>query len=138
MKSLKPFFLITDIGFILYWTITTLHIIPDEYLFKDYYNPVVAAWNWSFMPLDLFISITGLTSLYLYHRKNPAWSGMALASLVLTFCSGLMAIAFWGIKGDFDIGFWIPNLYLLIYPFFFFKRFIFGETVLQKKSEIET
>lgn len=60
MKSLRIFFLITDFGFILYWVITLLGIIPPTYLFKDYHNPILSAWNWSFLPLDLFVSITGL------------------------------------------------------------------------------
>jgi hypothetical protein len=106
-----------------------LQIIPGEYLFKDYYNPVVMVWNWSFLPLDLLISFTGLTSLYLYKKKNIAWQRLALVSLVLTFCSGLMAIAFWIIKMDFDIIFWIMNLFILIYPLFFLKKFIFGNPV---------
>ncbi|MHB8062285.1 MAG: DUF5360 family protein [Ruminiclostridium sp.] len=127
MKYLKPFFLITDIGFILYWTITAIHIIPAEYLFKDYFNPVVMVWNWSFLPLDLLISFTGLTSIYLYKKKNPIWSRLTLVSLVLTFCSGLMAIAFWAIKKDFDLIFWVMNLFPLIYPLFFIKSFLFGK-----------
>ncbi len=127
MKYLKPFFLVTDIGFILYWSITALQIIPGEYLFNDYYNSIVMAWNWSFLPLDLLISLTGLSSLYMYKRKKEVWSRLALVSLVLTFCTGLMAIAFWAIKGDFDIAFWIMNLYAMIYPLFFVKRFIFGK-----------
>ncbi|MDQ0225691.1 YvaD family protein [Metabacillus niabensis] len=123
MKTLKVFFWITDVGFILYWFITLLHIIPDSYLFKDYNNPILSAWNWSFLPLDIFISITGLTSLYFYKKGNPNWSKMALISLILTSCSGLQAISFWAIRGDFDPSWWIPNLYLLIYPLFFIPKF---------------
>ena len=70
MRTLKFFFLITDIGFILYWLITLLHLIPPEYLFQDYTNPILTAWNWSFLPLDLFVSATGLTSLFLYRRGD--------------------------------------------------------------------
>jgi hypothetical protein len=116
MRRLKPFFLLTDIGFILYWLITLLHLIPDEYLFNDYNNPILVAWNWSFLPLDLMISATGFTSLYLYNRNQPAWHNLALISLVLTFCSGLQAIAFFVMRADYDPMWWIPNLYLLLYP----------------------
>lgn len=49
---------------------------------------------------------------------------MALISLTLTFCSGLQAIAFWIIKADYDLMWWIPNLYLLIYPLFFIPKLI--------------
>jgi hypothetical protein len=124
MRRLKPFFLITDIGFILYWIITLLHVIPAEYLFQDYTNPILVSWNWSFLPLDLFISGTGLVSLYLHKREDARWQPLALVSLVLTFCSGLQAISFWVLRQDFDLSWWIPNLYLLIYPLFFIPAFL--------------
>ncbi|OXB93734.1 hypothetical protein B9L23_01925 [Parageobacillus galactosidasius] len=124
MKYLKPFFLVTDIGFIVYWFITFFHLIPESVAFKDYDNPIIIAWNWSFFPLDIFISITGLYSIYQYNKNNPAWMNYALISLVLTFCSGLQAIAFWVFRKDFDITWWAANLYLMIYPLFFIKDFI--------------
>ncbi|MEM7530939.1 MAG: DUF5360 family protein [Chloroflexota bacterium] len=102
--------------------ITYFKLIPAEYLFHDYTNPILVAWNWSFLPLDLFISATGLTSVYFYQKGNEQWRQLALISLVLTFCSGLQAIAFWVIRLDFDPTWWIPNLFLLIYPLFFIPR----------------
>ncbi len=36
MKTLRIFFLFTDIGFVLYWLITLMGLIPASYLFKDY------------------------------------------------------------------------------------------------------
>lgn len=119
MKSLKVFFWITDVGFIVYWIITLLHIIPNEYLFKDYNNPILSAWNWSFLPLDILISITGFISLYMFKKENANWVKMAIISLVLTSCSGLQALSFWVLRNDFDISWWLPNLYLLIYPLFY-------------------
>ncbi len=71
--------------------------------------------------LDIFISLTGYISLYLYARQKQTWSQFAFLSLILTSCSGLQALAFWTIRQDFDISWWIPNLYLLIYPCFFLK-----------------
>ena len=124
MNKLKYFFLVVDIGFIAYWLITLLGVIPNEYLFKDYENPILVAWNWSFLPLDLFISATGLTSLWLWKKDNNNWKSLALISLVLTLCSGLQAIAFWTLRSDFYISWWIPNLFLLIYPLFFIPGFV--------------
>ncbi|WP_106766698.1 Loki-CTERM sorting domain-containing protein [Paenibacillus faecalis] len=121
MKFLKPFFLVTDIGFIIYWIVTYFKIIPESWAFKDYNNPILVDWNWSFFPLDILISITGLSSLYLYKKKRSSWQSWALISLVLTFCSGLQAIAFWAFAGDFDVFWWGFNLYLLIYPLFFLR-----------------
>ncbi|MGF1937068.1 MAG: DUF5360 family protein [Nostoc sp. ChiQUE02] len=127
MKRLKKFFIVTDIGFILYWLITVFHWIPNQYLFKDYDNPILVAWNFSFLPLDLLISFTGLTSLLLYKQGISIWRQTALISLILTFCSGLQAIAFWTLRLDFDISWWLPNLFLLIYPLFFIPQFLSGK-----------
>ncbi len=124
MNRLKYYFLVVDVGFILYWLITLLGVIPNEYLFKDYNNPILVAWNWSFLPLDLFISGSGLTSLYLWKRNIKSWKPLALISLVLTSCSGLQAIAFWVLRNDFDPSWWIPNLFLLVYPLFFIPSFV--------------
>jgi hypothetical protein len=124
MRALKPFFLATDIGFIIYWLITLLGLIPAAYLFKGYHDPLLVAWNWSFLPLDLLVSASGLGSLLLERQGNPRWRELALVSLVLTSCSGLQAVAFWTLRADFDLTWWLPNLYLLIYPLAFIPRFL--------------
>lgn len=124
MKTLRPFFLIVDIGFIFYWMITAAQVIPGEFLFPDYNDPLLVTWNWSFLPLDLFISATGLASIYLHKRRSPVWRSLALVSLVLTFTSGLQAVAFWAIQGWFDLSWWLPNLFLLVYPLFFIPRMV--------------
>lgn len=124
MKRLKYFFLVTDIGFILYWTITLFQVIPDEFLFKDYKNPILISWNWSFLPIDLLVSFTGLSGLYLYKKRHRAWKVLSLLSLTLTFCSGLMAISFWALRKDFDLSWWGANMYLMIYPMFFLKGLV--------------
>lgn len=129
MNTLKKFFLIIDVGFILYWGITLLHLIPDEYLFKDYQNPILVAWNFSFLPLDLLISFTGLLSLLLYQKRIKIWDKIALISLILTSCSGLQAIAFWTLRSDFDPIWWLPNLFLLIYPMFFIPLIVLKRIV---------
>ena len=72
-KSLKGLFLFTDIGFILYWVFTALALIPKEYLYQDYTNELLVAWNWSFFPLDILISITGMYSIYLHKQMNIKW-----------------------------------------------------------------
>ncbi|MEC0126430.1 YvaD family protein [Paenibacillus pabuli] len=120
-RSLKTLFLLTDIGFLLYWIVTWGAWIPKEYLYQDYNNPLLVSWNLSFLPLDLLISATGLYSLFLLRRSDQRWRLVALISLVLTFCSGLQAIAFWSFRADFDWSWWVPNLYLMIYPLFYIR-----------------
>ncbi|WP_077616098.1 DUF5360 family protein [Caenibacillus caldisaponilyticus] len=124
MTTLKWYFLAVDVAFILYWLMTVLHLIPHEWLFKDYDHPVLVAWNWSFLPLDLLISATGLISLRQYGQNRSSWRSTALISLVLTFCSGLQALAFWAIRLDFDPLWWLPNAFLLIYPLFFIPKLL--------------
>jgi Family of unknown function (DUF5360) len=119
MGALRYLFVIVDVGFLVYWLITLLHLIPAEYLFQDYQNQLLVAWNWSFLPLDLLVSATGIGSLVLYRRGSPRWRLLALVSLVLTSVSGLQAIAFWVIRGDFMLEWWIPNAFLLGYPLYF-------------------
>lgn len=137
MKYLKPFFLVTDIGFIIYWIVTYFNLIPKSWAFKDYDNPLIIAWNWSFFPLDVFISITGLYSLYLYKKDKETWRTFALISLVLTFCSGLQAISFWAFSLDFEISWWAVNLYLVIYPLFFIRLFLSKENSISKRFPLE-
>jgi hypothetical protein len=124
MLGLSGFFLVTDIGFIVYWLLTALALIPSEYAFSDYKNPLMVAWNWSFLPLDLGISATGLSAVYFHRRRNNLWKSLALISLTFTVTSGLNAIAFWIIRGDFDLTWWLPNLYLMLYPLFFIPRVV--------------
>ena len=121
---MKILMLATDIGFILYWLITLFHLIPPDQLFRDYSNPILIDWNWSFFPLDILISATGLASLWLYYKKQSIWLPLAIISLTLTSVSGLQAIAFWLFAQDFSLSWWLPNLFLLIYPLFFLPRLI--------------
>jgi hypothetical protein len=94
MKRLTYFFLLVDSSFVLYWSVTALHLIPAEYLYNDYKNPILVNWNWSFFPLDLLVSSTGFYSLFLAKQGNPRWQVSALISLLLTSVSGLQAVAY--------------------------------------------
>lgn len=128
-RGLKTALVLTDIGFLAYWALTALVAagilnIPGEYLYSDYHDPLVVAWNWSFMPLDVILSICGLTAVALHRRGNAAWRGLAIVSLSLTFCAGLMAISFWTIRGDFDPTWWAVNLALMIWPLFYLPTLI--------------
>ncbi|NUW32918.1 DUF5360 family protein [Nonomuraea sp. SMC257] len=110
--------LATDVGFVAYFTVTGLGLIPPEWAFAGYTDPVMVAWNWSFLWIDLAAGATGLTSLWLLRRAAASAAGttLMLVSLVLTMASGLMAVAFWTLRGDFSLMWWIPNLYLLLFP----------------------
>ncbi|GIP17722.1 hypothetical protein J40TS1_33640 [Paenibacillus montaniterrae] len=123
-KSLKVSMLITDVGFLAYWFIVLMGLLPSEFLYKDYDNPIMVAWNLSFIPLDLMVSLTGLLSIALFRRKSRAWLPLCIVSLSLTFCAGLQAISFWAIRGDFDIWWWLPNSFLIVYPLIFLPKLI--------------
>ena len=122
LRSQRVLFFIVDIGFILYWLVTLMAVLPEAWLFKDYHDPILSAWNWSFLPLDLFISATGLASVRLWRLGDSRWKALSVVSLTLTFCSGLQAIAFWSLRLDFDPGWWSMNLFLMLYPLPFLLR----------------
>lgn len=124
MKTLKYFFLIIDITVIIYWAITAFHLMPAEFMFNDYKSPMMVNWNWSFFPLDMLIPITGLYSVYLNNKGNSKWLPYAFISLILTSVSGLQAISYWYLAKDFELSWWLPNLFLLIYPLFFIPQLI--------------
>ena len=112
---------ITDFGMLTYWGITALMAIgivsiPGEWLFKDYHDPRVMAWNWSFFPIDILLSVTGIWALRLEARGDERWRIWAAVSLTLTVCAGLMAISYWVLVSDFDPAWWIPNLFLMLWP----------------------
>ncbi|MFD9939868.1 DUF5360 family protein [Nonomuraea sp. NPDC059023] len=118
LRATKALMLGTDVGFVVYFSVTGLGLIPPEWAFADYANPLMADWNWSFLWIDMLASATGLTSLWLLRGGVPRPGGppLMLVSLVLTMASGLMAIAFWTLRGDFSLAWWIPNLYLMLFP----------------------
>jgi Family of unknown function (DUF5360) len=120
--------LATDLAFVIYWLVTALHIIPPSWAYSDARDPTIVAWNWSFLPLDLLVSATGLTALTLDRRRlaagDDAVASMAssradawlLLSLALTVCSGLQAISFWAMRCQLDVAWWIVNGFLIVYP----------------------
>ncbi|QIB48727.1 YvaD family protein [Streptomyces aureoverticillatus] len=115
--------LVTDLGFLAYWSAALLALIPAEYAYKDYGDPVMSDWNYSFLPLDVAASATGLASLYLCRRERRdgrphriAWRPLMLVSLTLTSTAGLQAVVFWALRGDWSPTWWIPNLALLLFP----------------------
>lgn len=115
----KTLMLATDLGFAAYWLVTALGIIPAAYLFKDYHDPFMVSWNWSFLPIDLLASASGLAGVALGSRGRR----LADVSLALTFCAGGMALSFWAMRGDFDPAWWLANGFLAAWPLpFLFAR----------------
>lgn len=120
---------ITDLLFLAYWAASGLHAagvlpIPADLLYADADLPRVAAWNWSFLPLDLAFSLTGLAAVRLARREDPLWRPLALVSLVLTMVAGGMAVGYWTLLGEFDPAWFLPNLALLIWPMAFLPRLV--------------
>lgn len=131
MRRMKPFLWVTDILFLLYWLVSLLILaglvnIPKEYLYSDYNDPAVVAWNWSFFPLDVAFSICGLMAIRRFKQDHPSWVMYAAVSLCLTFCAGLMAIAFWTIRLEFDPSWWIPNFLIMVWPLYFLPKLFRG------------
>ncbi len=119
-RSLRWQFLVEDLSFLAYWSLTSLHWIPLRWTFKDYSNPIVMASNWSFLPIGLVLGITAAVAILCDRLgARQAARSAALVALALTHASGLMALAYWAIRRQFDWSWWTPNSYLLLYPFLY-------------------
>ncbi len=103
---------VADVGFLLYWAVVFAGLIPSELAYKDYADPILRDWNLSFVALDLAASLTGLAGLC----RTPVSRPLITVSLTLTSTAGLQAVAFWALRGDFSLTWWLPNLFLLLFP----------------------
>ena len=122
---------VTDVLFIAYWSLAALDAagvlaIPEALLYAHAHDPRVVAWNWSFFPLDLAFSLTGLAAVAASRRDAPIWRPLALVSLVLTMVAGGMAVGYWTLLGEYDPAWFLPNLLLLLWPIFFLRRLARG------------
>ena len=115
----KTVLLTIDFGFIFYWLLIALNLIPHEWVFQNYDDPNVRAWNWSFLPLDIAASITGFIGI-----KGKGNLALLVMSSTLTMVAGGMALAFWGIQGFFNLGWWLPNLFLFVAGLIFLVRLV--------------
>jgi hypothetical protein len=115
-RTLRAFLLIVDVGFIVYWLVSALHLLPAAWLYAHHDDDVMVSWNWSFMPIDLLASAAGLSSMWVARRHDARWRLLAAVSLGATCGSGLNAIAFWALRREFEVGWWLPNLALMLLP----------------------
>lgn len=120
-KTQKAIVWAIDIGFILYWSLIVFRAIPAEAMFVGYEKPEVQAWNWSFLPLDILASLTGIAGNTLKRFNSKI---LLTVSLVLTSVAGGMAIGYWAFLADFEISWWAPNLVLLLFPLWPLAGFI--------------
>ena len=111
-KSQKAIVWVIDIGFIVYWSLIILRVLPPEVMFEGYEKPEVQAWNWSFLPLDIAAAVTGIVG---QTAKRCDSTVLLTSSLVLTSVAGGMALSYWVVLGYFDILWWAPNLVLFLF-----------------------
>ena len=118
MQTTRILLTVTEGGMILYWIFASMValewiLVSPEYMYSDYSDPTVVAWNWSFFPLDMTFAVTGL-----YGRFGKMAASrqamLSIFSLSLMFCAGLMAISFWIVVGSYDAFWWGINLWLVI------------------------
>lgn len=128
-RPLRLALLVTGLGFLIYWTIglaslAGLFALPASLMYADYDNPIVFAWNWSFLPLDLVVSATGLLAVAAARRGDPLWRSLALLSLAFTMVAGGMAVSCWMIRQEFNLSWFLPNLALVVWPMIFLRGLI--------------
>ncbi|MFD1189279.1 MULTISPECIES: DUF5360 family protein [Phenylobacterium] len=120
---------VTDLLFLAYWSTSLLalagvvHVSPDA-MYAGYDQPRVIAWNWSFLPLDLAFSVSGLLAVRAARRGSPIWRPLALISLAFTVAAGGMAIGYWTLLGEFNPSWFLPNLALVVWPMAFLPGLI--------------
>ncbi len=113
-STLRLLLTITELGMLAYWVATALSAlgvvdIPPELLYSNASDPLIRAWNWSFLPLDLAFIGIGLAARIFGSLPRAVED----AGLVLMFCAGLMAIAFWSARCSFDPFWWAANVWLM-------------------------
>ena len=123
-RALAVLITVTDVAFLLYWSIAALALagflaVPGEWMYANYDQADVIAWNWSFFPMDIAFSVSGLMAVSASRRQDPTWRFHALISLTLTMAAGGMAVSYWMILGEFDPFWFGTNLSLVIWPLFF-------------------
>ncbi|GEM44728.1 DUF5360 family protein [Deinococcus cellulosilyticus] len=126
LTQIKPHLLITDLGFLVYWMLTAVGVLSPVPADALHSSDFLTAWNWSFLPLDVLASLLGLLAVFLTSRFDV--TPLVVVSLTLTHVAGLNAIAFWAIRGDFSLEWWLPNLYLMLFPLWFLPRLICLQT----------
>lgn len=107
---------VADAGFLAYWLLAGLRLVPAQVMFAEYADPRVVAWNWSFLPLDLSASLTGLAAARALRRGSPAGTALLAVSLALTATAGGLAVTYWVLRGQLDPWWLAPNLALLACP----------------------
>lgn len=112
----KALLLVVDALLVLYWVAVAFDAIPPESAFRDYQDPMMQAWNWSFFPLDLAAAALGFAGVHLIRRGHRLGTLVLTIGLTLTFCAGFMALSFWSYYGDFSVSWWIPNIALMVVP----------------------
>ena len=121
-RSLITAMLITDFLFVIYWAASILAAagliaVPSDQMYADYRDVRVAAWNWSFLPLDMALSILGLCAVAADRRGSALWRPLAIMALTLTATAGGTAVTYWTILREFDPAWFLPNLVLFVWPF---------------------
>ena len=120
-RTQKVIVWVIDLGFLTYWLLISSHILPAEAMFTGYERPEVQAWNWSFLPLDILASLTGIVG---NTTKRLDKKTLLTISLVLTSVAGGMAVGYWAFIGDFELSWWLPNLALLLFPIWPLTNFV--------------
>lgn len=114
---MKALLTITEVGMLTYWAFAAVValewlMVAPEVMYADHSNPLIVAWNWSFLPIDVMFAALGL--LARFAKIKPAKAQiLQTASLALMFCAGTMAISFWALQCWFDLAWWGMNAWLV-------------------------
>jgi succinate dehydrogenase hydrophobic anchor subunit len=115
---LKLITTITEVLMVLYWILAAALVlnlvrIDPSLMYSDHQNPLVVAWNWSFFPIDIAFAGMGLFAKYGNVSGGRKFK-LEISAATLMICAGLMAISYWVITGDFNLTWWVVNIWLVV------------------------
>ena len=87
-------------------------VVAPEYMYWDYANPSMVAWNWSFLLINALFAVAGLYGRF-GQTSELGRNILSTFSMSLMFCAGVMAISFWLVAGSFDPFWWSIDLWLV-------------------------
>ncbi|MCK9268165.1 MAG: YvaD family protein [Alkaliphilus sp.] len=110
MKIYKLILGFMGFGYISYWILALLGVIPIEYS-----NANEFAYEWSFAVIDILIGLMNLTSLFMYLRKNLYWKIMLTITLSVSVGINFHTMIYWVILKNFSNPMWFIAMWVFSY-----------------------
>lgn len=112
MKIYKYILGFMGFGYISYWILAILGVIPIPYSNANEY-----AYEWSFAVIDILIGLMNLISLFMYKKKNAYWKMMLTITLSISMGINFHTMIYWIILKNFSNPMWFMAMFVFSYSF---------------------